>query len=78
MQNRDRITDPKTNDGVRRWRPRPYPAGSLIRGVRRGILRARRGDGAPRRGNPPSVSARGKFPAPYQRPMDLPDTTGLC
>ncbi len=40
MQNRDRITDPKTNDGVRRRRPRPYPVGSLIRGVRRGILRA--------------------------------------
>ncbi len=68
VQHRDRIIHPKTNDGVRRRRSRPYPAGSLIRGVRRGILRARRGDGAPRRGNPPSVSARGKLPAPYGSP----------
>ncbi len=43
-------------------------AGSLICGVRRGILRACRGDGAPRRGNPPSVSARGQLPLPYGSP----------
>ncbi len=70
VQYRDRIIHPKTNDGVHRRRSRPYPAGSLIRGVRRGIPRARRGDGAPRRGNPPFVSARGKLPAPYGSPRD--------
>ncbi len=56
------------DDGIRRRRSRPYPAGSLICGVRRGILRARFGDRAPRRGNPPSISARGKVPAPYGSP----------
>ncbi len=68
VQHRDRIIHPKENNGVRRRCSRPYPAGSHIRGVRRGILRARFDDGAPRRGNPPSVSARGKLPALYGSP----------
>ncbi len=72
--NRDRIIHPKDErillhgDGVRSLRLRPWPEESPLRGVRRRILQARRGVGAPRRGNPPFVSARGKLPAPYGSP----------
>ncbi len=59
---------PLRGNGVCRPPLRPHPAGPPLHGVRRGILRARRGDGGAGRGPPPPVPARGLLPSPHRPP----------